>query len=80
MATIVCDRAPCDYMRAAIEALVSYSYRSDRFSLIVQSQIDHRIFFLVQFKYCPFCGTRIDPLWVKSFYRAVDSESLVAAR
>lgn len=78
MATSVCDRTPCDHMRAAIEALVSYSYRSDRFSIMVQSQVDRRIFFLVPLKYCPFCGTRIDPLWVKSFYRAAGVEDAVA--
>ncbi len=74
MATLVCDRTPCDFMQAAIDALVTYSYRNDRFSICVRAQIDPRVSFLVPLKYCPFCGTRIDPTWVKSFYRIVDNE------
>ena len=74
MATLVCDRTPCDYMQAAIDALVTYSYRNDRFSIRVQAQVDPRVSFLVPLKYCPFCGTRIDPQWVKSFYKVVDSD------
>lgn len=69
MATQVCDRTPCEYMKATIDALLSYSYVQDRFSIMVQSQLDHRISFLVPLKYCPFCGTRIDPTWVSSFYK-----------
>lgn len=69
MASTVCDRYPCDSMQLAIDALVTFSYRSDRFSLLVQSQVDPRIFFLVPLKYCPFCGTRIDPNWVRGFYK-----------
>jgi len=68
MAQFVCDRKPCDYMQAAIDALVTYSYLPNRFSIMVQSQVDPRVFFLMPLKYCPFCGTRIDPAWVRTFY------------
>jgi hypothetical protein len=56
-------------MKATIDALISYSYVQDRFSILVQSQFDSRISFLVPLKYCPFCGTRIDPTWVNGFYK-----------
>lgn len=74
MAALVCDRTPCEYMRAAIEALVTYSYRNDRFSVCVQAHINPHVSFLVPLKYCPFCGTRIDPQWVKGFYKATGEE------
>lgn len=74
MASNVCDRKPCDYMQAAIDALVTFSYRSDRFSIRVTAQVDPRISFLVPLKYCPFCGTRIDQQWVKNFYRLPETE------
>ena len=69
MASQVCDRTPCEYMKAAIDAIISCSYVPDRFSIMVQSQLDRRISFLVPLKYCPFCGTRIDPVWVAGFYK-----------
>ena len=77
MASSVCDRTPCEYMKATIEALVSYSYVQDRFSIMVVSQLDPRISFLVPLKFCPFCGTRIDPQWVRGFYRASGAVSEV---
>jgi len=68
MAHYVCDREPCEYMRMAIDALVTYSYTPTRFSIMVRCQVDPRLYFLMPLKYCPFCGTRIDPQWVKNFY------------
>jgi hypothetical protein len=76
MATTVCDRSPCDFMQAAVDALVTNSYRNDRFSICVVSGVDPRITFLVQLKYCPFCGTRIDPQWVKNFYHQGEPSSV----
>lgn len=71
MATSVCDRTPCEYMQAAIDALVTHSYRADRFSIRVLSQLDNRISFLVHLNYCPFCGSRFEPEWVRGFYKPV---------
>jgi hypothetical protein len=75
MASHVCDRTPCEYMQAAIDSLVTSSYRNDRFSIRVQAQADARISFLVALKYCPFCGTRLDPQWAKNFYQEEDPSS-----
>ncbi len=68
MACLVCDRTPCDNMRNAINVLAAPTYEKDQFSFLVQAQVDRRIFFLVPLRYCPFCGTRIDPQWVRNFY------------
>lgn len=68
MACLVCDRTPCDNMRNAINVLATSTYEKEQFSFMVRAQIDHRIYFLVPLKYCPFCGTRIDPQWVRNFY------------
>lgn len=73
MASHVCDRTPCEYMKATIDALLSYSYVQDRFSIMVQSQLDPRISFVVPLSYCPFCGTRIDQTWVSNFYKRTGS-------
>lgn len=68
MATTVCDKTPCDYMQAALDALVSCN-RSDEFVLMAHATVDPRVLFAVPLRYCPFCGTRIDPQWVKNFQK-----------
>jgi hypothetical protein len=62
-------------MQATIDALITYSYKPNRFSIRVQSRIDPRISFLVPMEYCPFCGTRINEEWVRSFYKPVSMAS-----
>ncbi len=67
MATLVCDKTPCDYMQAAINALVMCSGSGERFVVVAKAAVDPRISFLVPLRYCPFCGTRIDPQWVRNY-------------
>lgn len=80
MASTVCDRTPCDYMQAAIDALVTFSYKPNRFSVRVQSRIDPRISFLVAIEYCPFCGTRINEEWARTFYKPMPTAKLQQRR
>ena len=77
MASSVCDRTPCEMLELAIKSIADDSYRDDRFSIRVWTHLDSRVSFLVPLKYCPFCGTRIEPGWAKSFYRPVERERRV---
>jgi hypothetical protein len=72
MATIVCDRTPCDYMQAALHSIVTCSGHSNKLSLIVSSSTGP-FSFLVALKYCPFCGTRIEEQWVRNYQNAAQS-------
>jgi hypothetical protein len=54
-------------MQAALSALVTCTPAGDRFTIMVLAVPDQRVRFSMSLKYCPFCGTRIDPDWVKNF-------------
>jgi hypothetical protein len=72
MATLVCDRTPCDYMQAALHSIVTCPSHSNKLALIVSSSASGRNF-LVALQYCPFCGTRIDTQWVINYQNANQS-------
>lgn len=71
MATSVCDVRPCDlFLRARREGLV-VSHHKGKYDFLVarwpkQGRIPKR-FAWVTLLYCPFCGTRIDEEWPRSW-------------
>lgn len=68
MPSKICDRSPCDTMRKAMVAFLQPSNVVDtQLELKVLSKPSKKapVHYSVLISYCPFCGTRIDPHWVK---------------
>lgn len=56
MPTNVCDRKPCDHLKAALEVLAKVRDEDHIDIVVVAANGGHAI---VTLNYCPFCGTRI---------------------
>lgn len=69
MATKVCDRCPCDQLQMALDALVRTTEDAQSFALVVNARRRADVHFTVPLVYCPFCGTRIEEEWVRTFVK-----------
>lgn len=67
MPLAVCDIEPCEGLSSAIETLAVIPRGEGRFHLTVISKSRVLKTFYVPLVYCPFCGTRIEPDWVRAF-------------